>query len=422
VTNLDDSGPGSFRAAVQTIGPRYILFKVSGTIALKSKLTINFGDLTIAGQTAPGDGICIRDYPVVINADNIIIRFMRFRLGDVAKQEADGLEARFQNNLILDHCSISWSVDEGLTLYANETTTVQWCITSESLNNSVHSKGPHGYGGIWGGKYASFHHNLIAHHSSRNPRLGESAGDAFAFTDLTDLRNNVVYNWGGNSCYGGEAMNVNIVNCYYKPGPASSKRERIVAIDKNKVAGTDVYDIWGRFYIDGNVVEGSTRATDDNWTYGVYNQFHSSYGNIPEIEKAAMRRVEEHPTIGNVTTHSAEVALDKVLEIVGASLARDAVDARVIENVRNGTFSAAGSKGSTNGIIDSQEDVGGWPELLSVDPPLDTSGDGMPDAWKSEQLLDPMKAQANGNDLSTGYDNVEVYINSLVADIVAKQK
>jgi hypothetical protein len=217
-------------------------------------------------------------------------------------------------------------------------------------------------------------------------------------------------------------MNVNIVNCYYKPGPASSKRERIVAIDKNKVAGTDVYDIWGRFYIDGNVVEGSTRATADNWAYGVYNQFHSSYGNIPEIEKAAMRRVEEHPTFGNVTTHSAEVALDKVLEIVGASLARDAVDARVIENVRNGTFSAAGSKGSTNGIIDSQEDVGGWPELLSVDPPLDTSGDGMPDAWKSEQLLDPMKAQANGNDLSTGYDNVEVYINSLVADIVAKQK
>ena len=424
VTNLNDAGPGSFRAAVETVGPRYVLFKVSGNIELKSRLDIRFGNITIAGQTAPGDGICIKDYPVVINADNVIIRFMRFRLGDEALQEADALEGRFHENIIIDHCSVSWSVDECLTMYANENTTVQWCIVAESLDNSVHSKGPHGYGGIWGGKNASFHHNLLAHHQSRNPRLGEPAGDAFALTDLTDLRNNVIYNWGNNSCYGGEAMNVNIVNCYYKPGPAtpSSKRARIISIDKNKDAGTAVYDIWGKFFIDGNYVDGNTQATDDNWAYGVYNQFHSSYGAVSAADKAAMKMAQEHPINGNVTTHSAEVAYEKVLEFGGASLQRDPLDERVIETVRNGTFSFPGSDGGANGIIDSQNDVGGWPELNSTPAPLDSSGDGMPDEWKTAQKLDPAEKQATGNDLSTAYDNVEVYINSLVKDIVEGQK
>ena len=422
VTNLNDSGAGSLRSAVEAIGPRYVLFSVSGTITLKSQLNINFGDLTIAGQTAPGDGICLRDYPVVVNADNVIIRFMRFRMGDVAKQEADALGGRFHKNIIIDHCSMSWSVDECVSFYANENTTVQWCIIAESLRNSVHSKGPHGYGGIWGGKNASFHHNLLAHHDSRNPRLGETADDVFALTDLTDLRNNVVYNWASNSCYGGEAMNVNIVNCYYKPGPATTKKERIASIDKNKTVGSPIYDRWGKFYIDGNFVEGSTRATDDNWTYGVYNQFHSSYGTVSAADKAAMRLAAEHPINGNVTTHSAPVAYEKVLDLAGASLVRDAEDQRVIENVRNGTFSFNGSAGSTLGIIDSQNDVGGWPALNAQAAVLDSSGDGMPDAWKTAQKLNPALAQANGRELSSAYDNVEVYINSLAADIVARQK
>ncbi|MCB9283851.1 MAG: pectate lyase [Lewinellaceae bacterium] len=422
VTNLDDSGPGSFRKAVETPGPRYILFQVSGTIALQSKLTINFGDLTIAGQSAPGDGICTKDFPVVINADNIIIRFMRFRLGEDKNQEADALEGRFHKNIIVDHCSISWSVDETASLYANENTTLQWSIISESLNNSVHSKGPHGYGGIWGGKKASFHHNLLAHHNSRNPRLGEAAGDIFALTDLVDLRNNVIYNWGGNSCYGGEAMNVNIVNCYYKPGPATGPKTRIISIDKNKVPGTAVYDIWGKFYIDGNFVEGSPNVTSDNWTYGVYNQFHSSYGTVSTADKVAMRMLQEHPIDGNVTTHSAQEAYDKVLDIAGASRSRDAVDTRVINNVRNGDYTFEGSDGGTGGIIDSQADVGGWPELVSTTPPTDSSGDGMPDDWKQAKGLEVNQAQANGHDLDPVYDNVEVYLNSLVEEIVGKQK
>lgn len=424
VTNLNDSGAGSLRSAIETAGARYVLFKVSGTIILKSRLDIKFGDITIAGQTAPGDGICVRDYPVTVSADNVIIRFMHFRMGDAQKQEGDALGGRFHKNIIVDHCSMSWSTDECVSFYVNENTTVQWSIIAESLRNSVHGKGAHGYGGIWGGKNASFHHNLLAHHDSRNPRLGESAGDAFALSDLTDLRNNVIYNWGNNSCYGGEAMNVNIVNCYYKPGPAtpSSKRERIVSIDKNKTAGTDVYNIWGKFYIAGNVLEGSTRATEDNWTYGVYSQFHSSYGTVPEADKAAMRKAEEWPINGNVTTHTAQVAYEKVLDLAGASLVRDAVDLRIIGNVRNGDYSFEGSNGSTKGIIDHQGDVGGWPELKSAAAPADTSNDGMPDDWKTGKKLDPAKFQANGHDLSTGYENIEVYLNSLVKAIVDQQQ
>lgn len=421
VTNLNDSGEGSLRKAVETFGARYILFRVSGTIALKSRLDIRNGDITIAGQTAPGDGITIKDYPVVIKANNVIIRFLRFRMGDEAKQEADALEARFQKNIIVDHCSFSWATDETLTFYANENTTIQWCFITESLRNSVHDKGAHGYGGIWGGKFASFHHNLLAHHDSRNPRLGEEAGKAFALTDLVDLRNNVVYNWQGNSTYGGEAMNVNIVNSYYKPGPATTKDQRIISIDKNKNEGTEVYDIWGKFYINGNHVEGSTAATNDNWTFGVYNQFHGSYGTVSEADKEALKIDSPHDINNNVTTHTAIEAYEKVLNYGGASFRRDEVDIRIIRNVRNKSYDFPGSQGSVNGIIDSQSDVGGWPELESTAAPVDTSNDGMPDDWKSANLLDPSKPEANGKDLSTAYDNVEVYINSLVQEITEEQ-
>lgn len=422
VTNLEDSGPGSLRHAIQTAGPRFILFKVSGNIALKSNLDIRFGDLTIAGQTAPGDGICLMNYPVTIAANNVIIRFLRFRMGDAAQQEGDALGGRFCKQVIIDHCSMSWSTDECVSFYANENTTVQWCFMSESLRNSVHGKGAHGYGGIWGGKYASFHHNLLAHHDSRNPRLGETAGDAFALTNLVDLRNNVIYNWAGNSCYGGEAMNVNIVNCYYKPGPVTTKKERILSLDKNTVVGTAVYNQWGKYYIAGNVLEGSTRATSDNWTYGVYNQFHAKYGTISDSEKAAMRLDSEHPTHGNIRTHTASEAYEKVLATGGASLVRDAVDKRLVEEVRSGTYTFNGSNGSTKGIIDSQGDVGGWPVLKAGIAPTDSSGDGMPDAWKTEKKLNPAKYEANGRNLSTGYDNVEVYINSLVYSLTSIQK
>jgi len=421
VTNLNDAGAGSLREAINSSGARIIIFDVSGTISLNSSLSIKNGTVTIAGQTAPGDGICLRNYALSVDADNVIIRYMRFRLGDVSRQESDALGGRFRNNIIIDHCSMSWSVDECTSFYANENFTLQWCIISESLRNSVHSKGPHGYGGIFGGRQASFHHNLIAHHDSRNPRFGEEAGKAFALTDLVDYRNNVIYNWGNNSAYGGEAMNINLVNNYYKPGPATSKRERIFSIDKNKNVGDEVYDKWGKFFIDGNFVEGSTRATNDNWTYGVYNQFHSSYGTVSDADKAAMKLAAPHPINNNVTTHTAQAAYTRVLDYSGASFKCDPVDNRIINTVRNGNYTANGSAGSTNGIIDSQADVGGWPLLNQLTAPLDTDGDGMPDEWEKVNKLDHTNANANGRNLSTGYDNIEVYINSLVKTITESQ-
>lgn len=423
VTNLDDTGPGSLRAAINTPGARIIVFDLSGTIQLRSKLDIKNGDLTIAGQTAPGDGICLRNFPVTVSADNVSIRYMRFRMGDTGDQEADALGGRFHRNIIIDHCSMSWSTDECVSFYANENFTLQWCIVAESLRNSVHDKGAHGYGGIWGGKNASFHHNLLANNDSRNPRLGEEAGKAFALTDLVDLRNNVIYNWNGNSCYGGEAMNVNIVNCYYKPGPAtpSSRRERIVAIDKNKIEGTEVYNTWGKFYISGNVTEGSQRTTEDNWTYGVYAQYHNSYGTVSDAEKVAMKLNMPLPIHNNVTTHSAVTAFERVLAFAGASLRRDAADTRIIGHVQNGTFTANGSNGSNNGIIDSQEDVGGWPVLTGTAPAKDTDGDGMPDDWETANGLNPSLPNANGRNLSTAYDDLEVYTHSLVKTITDNQ-
>jgi autotransporter-associated beta strand protein len=422
VTSLnDDNNPGSLRYAVGQTGPRIVMFKVSGTIQLNYQLNITNDNITIAGQTAPGDGITLRDYPVVVSADNVIIRFMRFRMGDVNAVEGDALGGRFQKKIMIDHCSMSWSTDECVSFYHNEEFTMQWSIISESLRKSVHEKGTHGYGGIWGGKKASFHHNLLAHHDSRNPRLGEYKGDIFALSDLVDLRNNVIYNWQGNSAYGGEAMNANFVNCYYKSGPATTKDERIYSIDKLTEDGYAITDIWGKYYIDGNVLTESTRATEDNWTYGVYNQFNAKY-TVSAADKEAMRLDVQHDP-GEVTTHSAEKAYERILQFGGASLVRDAVDERIIHDVSTGTATYMdGGNGSVNGIIDTQTAVGGWPHLSTLPAPADTDEDGMPDDWETENGLDmndPGDAQLVTVDEE--YPNIEVYLNSLVDGIVSLQ-
>ena len=409
----DDGSKGTLRYAINQPGARYIVFSTGGAIFLNSELKIENPNLTIAGQSAPGEGISIAGYPVSIAADNIIIRFLRFRMGDLNDVEGDALGSRFNKNIIIDHCSMSWSTDECVSIYNNENTTLQWCLIAESLRNSAHAKGAHGYGGIWGGKNASFHHNLLAHHDSRNPRLGEYAGSAFALTDLVDVRNNVIYNWQGNSIYGGEAMNVNIVNNYYKPGPATSKKERIVAIDKNLNEDTEVYNIWGKFFIDGNFVEGSTRASENNWEFGVYNQIHSKYGSLTEEDKNAMKIESPHSIDDNVETQSAQQAYEAVLAKAGNTMFRDKVDEHVIADVKNKSFTYSGSRGSTNGIIDTQSDVGGYPELDKGTALKDSDLDGMPNDWEIENNLDPDKFDANDNDLSTGYDNLEVYLNSL---------
>jgi len=421
VTKLSDDGSeGTLRYALDQKGPRYIVFKTGGTIYLESPLKIKEGNVTIAGQTAPGDGITVANYETFVSADNVVIRYMRFRMGDQKNFEGDALGARFIKNLIVDHCSMSWSTDETVSIYNNENTTLQWCVIAESLRNSVHRKGAHGYGGIAGGKSASFHHNIYAHHDSRNPRLGEYAGSKFALTDLTDFRNNVIYNWGHNNVYGGEGMNVNIVNNYYKPGPATMTKQRLVAIDKNEKPETEVYNIWGKYYINGNVIEGNSEVAKDNWTEGVFAQMKSSY-NLTAQDKSEIKINQPHDIQNNIKTQSPKEAYDKILQIGGASLVRDAVDLHVLKDVKDGSFTYKGSKGSTNGIIDSQKDVGGFPDLKQGTPLPDSDNDGMPDEWEIKNHLNPKVANASGRNLDKNYDNIEMYFNDLVRKITERQ-
>jgi len=412
VTNLNDSGEGSLRAAIEAEGPRVVVFDVSGTIALKSRMPIRNGHLTIAGQTAPGDGICIKNYEVFLDAcDQVILRYLRFRMGDEARQQSDALGGQKNRNVIIDHCSMSWSTDECASFYANANFTMQWCLIGESLRNSVHESGKHGYGGVWGGQNASFHHNLLAHHDSRNPRLGEYVS-TYALSDRVDLRNNVIYNWQGNTCYGGEGMNVNMVNNYYKPGPATDRnKERIVAIWNRVETWDPLYNVWGKLFIDGNVLVGSERATQDNWKYGV--QFDRKWSHVTEAGKQRMRRKSPLAT-GIVTTDTAEQGYQRVLQFVGASLKRDSVDRRIVHDVRTGTATCQdGGNGSRHGFIDTQSAVGGWPELKSTPAPAYKDGDGMPDAWEVAHGLDPAdSSDGNADRNQDGYLNVEDYLNS----------
>lgn len=399
VTNLNDDGPGSLREAIRKKGPRIIVFAVSGYIDLKSPLFINNPDVTIAGQTAPGDGITLRHYPLKVSTENVIIRYLRFRLGDVSKIEEDAISGIRQKNIIIDHCSVSWATDECASFYGNENFTMQWCIISESLNSSVHSKGDHGYGGIWGGRKATFHHNLIAHHNSRLPRFSGSASVPNAPDELVDFRNNVIYNWMNNNTYGGEKGRYNVVNNYYKPGPStkSSRKARIL----------DPSVPYGKFFVAGNVLEGFENITRNN-KLGITNS------------AADSALVSKSFEVELINEHSARQAFELVLLGAGASLVRDAVDRRIVEEVKNGTASFGKNK---DGIIDSQNDVGGWPELKTVPAPTDSDNDGMPDDWEQKNRLNPNDASdAARYTLSKTYTNIEVYINGLVQDKTGVQK
>lgn len=449
VTTLEDNGKtslkGSLRWANAQAGPRIIVFDVSGTIFLKSALKIN-ENTTIEGQTAPGDGICIADYPVTLNS-NTITRYLRFRLGNrqVAHHEGDGLGGMDLHDVMVDHCSVSWSIDECLSVYGSKNLTVQWCLVGQSLKNAGHSKGAHGYGGNWGGSGATYHHNLLAHHESRVPRLGPRPRTQT--DERMDLRNNVFYNWAGNGCYGGEGMNVNIVNNYYKVGPATLKRSALI---QRRIAGIGIrtteythhgtnkanewdkmWHVWGDFYVRGNVNSAHADVTKDNWTYGIYNQIDNS-----KVDNTYTQRTKD--TICSttplafypVTTETAYEAYDKVLAYAGASLHRDAVDRLLADDVRNGTATYTGKgNGKTPGIINSQndmkptdagEDWTPWPTLQQGLSPTDTDGDGMPDEWETANGCDPTIDDA-AMLAANGYANIENYANSVVADITTAQ-
>ncbi|HIY14006.1 MAG TPA: pectate lyase [Candidatus Alistipes cottocaccae] len=487
VTKLTDDGTaGTLRHAVEQSGARTIVFDVAGTIALSRELEIKKGDLTIAGQTAPGDGICLRDFPVTIKADNVIIRYLRFRLGDANVSDGDDtIWGRYQQNIILDHCSMSWCVDECASFYANRNFTMQWCLLGESLHNSGHSKGSHGYGGIWGGAPASFHHNILAHHDSRNPRFDEP--NAYDFTGLKngvsathtgasgfsnddrmiDFRNNVVYNFCNFPAYGGEGAHINFVGNYYKWGPASvnglgktistsgkegtdtgHRREYFYQVDCAYTTGGVTYDAGPtQVYYRDNTLDtsvsdaskGAAVTADNSLGFTMKNASKSGLGEAgyPTTPFA----IAADGRSCRVTEHAADKALELTLLYAGASLSRDAVDKRLADDVKNGKANVmAGSNGSKNGVIDRPSDTAtasqafgevasdGYPVLAATDEEIarakDSDGDGIPDYYEELFGLDKNNA-ADGNaktlDPKGLYTNLEVYLHYLVRDITAAQ-
>jgi len=437
VTNLNDSGEGSLRYALTVNGIRTVVFDVSGTIHLKSELKVENGNLTVLGQTAPGDGICIADYPVTINANNVIIRYLRFRMGDVTATEADALGGgKNKRNIIIDHCSVSWSTDECCSFYGVTDFTLQYCIISESLKESIHDKGSHGYGGIWGGQSASFHHNLIMHHDSRNPRFDHDY--VSTLKGPIDYVNNVLYNWGGNSTYGGESKptssskQINMVNNYYKPGPASSARTRLLnptTVCSNCNSTSPHTALSGLFYITGNYMYGSSEVTNDNLcdaaidpdSKGIsYSEWKANYAASERFESSDY----DFDSYNVISMHSAETAFNKVLKYAGASYKRDNIDKRLRWEALKGITYFNGSKGSENGIIDSQNDVGGWPELEDTGALADTDGDGIPDEWETAHGLNVGTNNARTFILDSRgyYTDLEVYANYLVQDITQYER
>ena len=479
VTSLTDDGKtstkGTLRWAVNGSGKKIVVFNVGGVIALKKDLTIG-ANTTILGQTAPSPGITIRYYTVRPNGNNIIMRFIRIRRGE-EKDVNDGADATWCRNftgIILDHCSFSWSIDEVASFYDNNNFTMQWCTIGESLVHSGHKKGPHGYGGIWGGKLASFHHNYIAHVANRSPRFngarynwtGYSSNKLYnqyqwanaVQAENVDFRNCVIYNTNG--CYGGPGGGqINMVGNYYKSGPGHNIDRLTTAsyADKGNSSGYETYwNMNSRYYLDGNLIDNNSagweRMRYDTSTPVVGNTYYTYdpnhyYGENLTYTKvngkdALPIKLETPAPIGDITTHVASTAFEKVLNYCGASLYRDEVDERYMKEAKDGTCTYKGSATSyiktedgTDvtyyctpewGRIDLVSDVNGYTEAnfptASRSADFDTDKDGIPNEWEIANGLNPNNANdAKLYTLDTEkgwYTNLEVYANSLVEDIM----
>jgi hypothetical protein len=397
VNNLNDSGPGSFRAACEAAGPRIVVFQVSGLIDLKKPIAVTEPYLTIAGQSAPGDGICLQRSEFEVHTHDVIVRFLRSRPGDISGKEMDAMGAgRDAHDVIFDHCSANWSVDECLSPSGGiSNITVQWCIIGEALNKSVHHKGAHGYGSLVraiGG--LTLHHNLWLHNIARNPRLGDNYGKPPY--PVFDVRNNVMYDWGG-VCSGltGDELSANYVANYLRPGPSSSEKPPINLAETARVT----------YFVQGNVVEGRPQ-----YAANPASMFAPAEAGGRKLFTLADRPFNTAP----VKTTSAEEAYREVLAQVGACCpARDAVDARLIHEVET----------RTGRIIDSQKDVGGWPQYRAAQAPKDTDGDGMPDDWEIAHGLnpkDPKDASLAAD--SDGYTHIEKYLNGLAQSCIEQNR
>ena len=480
VTNLNDSGTGSLRWALGQSGKKIIVFDVSGYIDLRSDLNIT-SNTTIAGQTAPGEGITLRYYTVKFtDCDNVICRFIRFRRSQV-KNVNDGADAtwgREHKNIIIDHCSFSWSIDEVASFYDNVNFTMQWCNVNEGLANPGHSKGAHSYGGIWGGKGASFHHNYISHVQNRAPRFNGARYNWNGYdktkyensiqAEQVDFRNCVIYNWGnGNGCYGGPGGGyINMINNYYKAGPGTKNRTRVTQVsfsDATNGGDNPFPDYASRYYISGNYVTAASNPENYDWKGVVYDSGVQKdgeryikdakhyYGNNVEYVNingtdCVKLKLDNPIEAGEVTTHSAQTAYEKVLDYCGASLWRDAADARYAEEAATGTTTFNGDvamvkngttypTSKTKGILDWINDptsetqepkTASYPELKNETRPanFDTDGDGIPDAWETANGLNPNDASdavQTTIDTKGWYTNIEVYANSIVEHIVKAQ-
>jgi hypothetical protein len=341
---------------------------------------------------------------VIFDTHDVIVRYMRFRPGDSAGVAYDGFSGSGGSEAIIDHCSVSWSIDEALSIKKTANLSVQWCMATESLYKSIHKKGEHGYGGLWGGPGGSWHHNILAHNTSRNPRASGNLESG-----LLDYRNNVVYNWGYQSAYGGEMWPRNWINNYYKFGPATDRKVRRRIFEQK--------DARGRMYLAGNYVSGFPKVSKNNWDGGI------DFVKDGDATESTLR-VNEPYIVAPVQTQSAEEAFEIVLKHAGASLFRDSVDSRIVDEIRTGTAHFGRSyKRGNNGIIDTPSDVGGWPELHSKPAPTDTDGDGMPDGWELSKGLDPTSASDGPLDRDgDGYTNVEDYLNSLVPSVYSVEE
>jgi hypothetical protein len=412
VTSLEDSGPGTFREACNAIGPRVVVFNVSGTIHLKNRIRIRAPYITIAGQTAPGDGVCIRGATVAVDTHDVVIRHLRFRRGEsnVANRD-DSLGGNPIGNIIIDHCSASWGLDENISMYRHMyrpkdgdrdlklptvNITIQWCISSEALDTYNHS-----LGSTIGGHNSLFHHNLWACNAGRNPSIGMD-GD-FNFV------NNVLFNWRHRTVDGGDQKSrYSIINNYYKPGPATPDgaiRHRVLRPDGRR-PGPDktLALVWGKAYVAGNVVEANDAVTRDNWNGGVQIE-----GGDPELILSRVRVVKPFP-LPPMPIEQAGDAYRAVLDHAGATLPRrDAIDRRIIEHVRTGTVLFR----EKQGIISDVKQVGGFCEYRGA-PVADADWDGMPDEWERKHGLNPNDASDAAKDCNgDGYTNIEKYLNGL---------
>jgi Secretion system C-terminal sorting domain len=437
VTNLKDDGlVGCLRYALsQTAANRTVVFTVSGTIHLLSNLSIK-ANTTIAGQSAPGNGICIADYNVSLGGNNIIVRYLRFRLGDKNQLKTtptacgvpvtpftatcmplngsggdDAFSGTGRKNIIIDHCTMSWSNDEACSIYSGDSTTIQWCMMSEPLNFSYHFETGdidferHGYGGIWGGKTASFHHNLFAHCQGRACRFDGSRNlgtGSVAGLENCDFSNNVLYNWGAYNVNGGEGGNYNIQNNYYKYGSNSSNKKMII----NPYATAPLP--WGKYYVNGNFVDGSASNTNNNWLGVVVNG--------GSLSDTATIKVATPFAVGNLNLQPAIDAYNDVIASVGASLPyRDTLDQRIINNVKNRTGKLIDCQGNYPHGTAYNLTNAAWPTLLSGTAPTDTDADGMPNWWETRSLLNPSIATDRNTIASNGYTNIENYLDSIPA-------